>query len=157
MDYDSLIEQYLAGPRQLRAALAGVNPEQLDIRPIPGKWSIKEVVCHIADYEPVYADRMKRVIAEDQPMLLAGSPDAFVARLAYNRREVDEELALIEIVRSQMARILRSLPSQDFQRTGNHSVRGPVALESLLQQITDHIPHHLAFLDEKKRAMGMKD
>ena len=154
--HHSLIDQYLAGPRQLRAALAGVNTEQLEARPIPGKWSIKEVVCHIADYEPVYVDRMKRVIAEDQPMLLAGSPDAFVARLAYDQRDVDEELALIEIVRSQMARILRSLPSQDFQRTGNHSVRGPVDLGTLLQQITDHIPHHLAFLDEKKRAMGMK-
>ncbi len=151
----SLIDQYLAGPGQLRSALAGLNPEQLDAHPIPGKWSIKEVVCHIADYEPVYADRMKRVIAEDKPMLLAGSPDAFVARLAYDQRNVDEELSLIEIVRSQMARILRSLQPEDLQRTGNHSVRGPVALESLLQQITDHIPHHLAFVEEKKRAMGV--
>lgn len=153
MNEASLIDQYVAGPGQLRAALMGLNAEQLNARPVPGKWSIKEVVCHIADYEPVYADRMKRVIAEDQPMLLAGSPDAFVARLAYDQRDVDEELALIEVVRSQMARILRSLPPEDFQRTGNHSVRGPVALVSLLQQITDHIPHHLAFVEEKKTAM----
>jgi uncharacterized damage-inducible protein DinB len=153
--HHALIEQYLAGPGQLRAALTGLDAKQLDARPIPGKWSIKEVICHIADYEPVYADRMKRVIAEDQPTLLAGSPDAFVARLAYDQRDVDEELALIEIVRKQMARILRSLPPEGFQRTGIHSVRGPVALESLLQQITDHIPHHLAFVEDKKKAMGV--
>ena len=67
---------------------------------------------------------------------------------------MDEELALIEIVRSQMVRILRSLNPEDFQRTGIHSVRGPVALESLLQQITDHIPHHLAFVEDKKKALG---
>jgi hypothetical protein len=54
-----------------------------------------------------------------------------------------------------MARILRSLPPEGFQRTGIHSVRGPVALESLLQQITDHIPHHLAFVEDKKKAMGV--
>lgn len=155
MDPKVQIDQYLAGPRQLRDALAGLTAEQLDAHPVPGKWSIKEVVCHVADYEPVYADRMKRVIAEDQPTLLAGSPDAFVERLAYDQRDVQEELALIEVVRSQMARILRSLKPEDFQRTGIHSVRGPVALEKLLQQITDHIPHHLALVEEKKRAMAV--
>ncbi len=155
MDHHALIDQYLAGPRKLRDALAGLTAEQRNAHPVPGKWSIKEVVCHIADYEPVSADRMKRVIAEDQPTLLAGSPDAFVARLAYDQRDLDEELALIELVRSQMARILRALKPDDFQRTGIHSVRGPVALERLLQQITDHIPHHLAFVEEKKRAMGV--
>ncbi len=46
--------------------MAGVSREQLDAHPVPGKWSICEVVCHIADYEPVYADRMKRVIAENE-------------------------------------------------------------------------------------------
>ncbi len=153
MDYILLIDQYLAGPRQLRNAIAGLTSDQLNAHPVPGKWSIKEVVCHIADYEPVYADRMKRVIAEDQPTLLAGSPDDFVARLAYDQRDVHEELALIEVVRSQMARILRALPPDDFKRTGVHSVRGPVALEKLLQQITAHIPHHLAIVEEKKKAM----
>lgn len=156
MDTNSLIGRYLAGPQQLRDALAGLNAEQFDAHPIPGKWSIKEVVCHIADYEPVYADRMKRVIAEDQPTLLAGSPGAFVERLAYEQRELSEELSLIEVVRSQMARILRSLKPADFRRTGVHSVRGPVALEKLLQQITDHIPHHLALVEEKKQAISGK-
>jgi uncharacterized damage-inducible protein DinB len=151
----TLINQYLEGPRQLREAVAGLNAEQLDAHPIPGKWSIKEVVCHLADFEPIYADRMKRVIAEDQPTLLSGDPDAFAARLAYDRRTVEEELALIEVVRSQMARILRTLTPEDLQRTGIHSVRGPVALEKLLQQITEHIPHHLTFVEEKKRAMAV--
>src|SRR5665213_678864 len=58
----------------------------------PGKWSTLEVICHIADFEPVYADRMKRVIAEDYPLLLAGDPDIFQARLAYSNRDAEEEL-----------------------------------------------------------------
>ncbi len=154
MDYTQLIDDYLAGPQKLRAAVAGMTAEQLDARPFPGKWSSKQVICHIADFEPVYVDRMKRVIAEDQPTLLAGSPDEFVARLAYDQRDLDEEFALIEVVRSQMARILRSLSPEDFQRTGIHSVRGPVALENLLNQITDHIPHHVKFIDEKRAALA---
>jgi len=55
MNHAQLIDEYLAGPKKLRAAVAGMTAEQLNAHPIPGKWSIKEVVCHIADYEPVYA------------------------------------------------------------------------------------------------------
>ena len=66
----SVIETYLAGPRDLRAAIDGLSREQLISRPIPGKWSILEVVCHLADFDPILADRMKRIIAEDQPKLV---------------------------------------------------------------------------------------
>ena len=92
MEYDRLINNYLAGPQMLRQAVAGMAQEQLDARPVPGKWSTREVVCHIADYEPVYADRMKRVIAENEPVICGGNPDALAARLAYGSRDVDELL-----------------------------------------------------------------
>jgi hypothetical protein len=69
MKYDPLIEQVLAGPALLRGAIAGTNSEQLLAKPIAGKWSTLEVVCHIADYEPINADRMKRVIALEEPEL----------------------------------------------------------------------------------------
>ena len=97
MDHYALIDQYLAGPDLLRRAIAGMTKGQLLARPIPGKWSTQEVVCHLADYEPIYADRMKRVIALKEPELLKGDPGLFAARLAYDQRDVQEELALIEI------------------------------------------------------------
>src|SRR5919202_1308124 len=121
MSHDALIEQYLAGAGLLRRAVAGMTREQLLARPIPGRWSTQEVVCHLADYEPIYADRMKRVIALKEPELLKGDPGLFAARLAYDERDVEEELALIDITRKQMARILRSLKPEDFQRKGGHS------------------------------------
>jgi hypothetical protein len=154
MNLDALIEQYLAGPGLLRRAVAGMTREQLLARPIPGKWSTQEVVCHIADYEPIYADRMKRVIALKEPELLKGDPGLFAARLAYDRRDVDEELALIELTRKQMARILRALKPEDFQRQGGHSRDGVLTLEALLQRITAHIPHHAGFIEEKRRALA---
>jgi len=86
MEYDGLINDYLAGPQALRQALAGMTPLELDARPIPGKWSTREVVCHIADYEPVYADRMKRVITENEPAICGGNPDAMAARLSCPRQ-----------------------------------------------------------------------
>src|SRR6516162_11541331 len=105
MTHSELIEQYRSGPAKLRAAIAGMSPEQIAAHPVAGKWSTLEVLCHIADFEPVYADRMKRVLAENSPLLLPGDPDLFQARLAYSQRDAAEELAVIESVRAQMARI----------------------------------------------------
>jgi uncharacterized damage-inducible protein DinB len=83
MSHAQLIAEYLAGPQKLRAAVTGMNAEQMDATPTPGKWSTRQVICHIADFEPVYVDRMKRVIAENEPRLMSGDPDLFAARLAY--------------------------------------------------------------------------
>ncbi len=91
MSLDELIFEYMAGPELLRQVVAGMSEEELDAKPIPGTWSTRQVVWHIADFEPVYADRMKRVIAEDEPTFFGGDPDVFAARLAYDQRVVDEE------------------------------------------------------------------
>ena len=148
-----LIDDYLAGPGKLREAIAGMTDEQINAAPIPGKWSTRQIICHIADFEPVYADRMKRVIAEETPTLFGGDPDLFAARLAYDQRNIAEELHLIEIVRKHVASILKTLKPEDFQRTGNHSQRGPLALETLLTNVTNHIPHHIKFIEEKRAAL----
>jgi hypothetical protein len=154
MNHNALIEKYLAGPGLLRRAVAGMTSDQLLARPITGKWSTQEVVCHLADYEPIYADRMKRVIALKEPELLKGDPGLFAARLAYEHRDMEEELAIIELARKQMGRILRALKPEDFQRQGGHSRDGVLTLEVLLQRITAHIPHHVRFIEEKRRALA---
>jgi len=137
----------------LRTVIANLPAEKLDAAPIAGKWSSRQVVCHIADFELVYADRMKRVIAEQEPTFFGGDPDEFAAGLAYHSRCIDEELSLIEAVRKQMTRILRLLDRNDFDRVGHHSEDGPVSLVTLLQGITQHLPHHLELIQEKLAAL----
>ena len=154
MNHDTLIEEYLAGPGLLRRAVAGMTTGQLLARPIPGKWSTQEVICHLADYEPIYADRMKRVIALKEPELLPGDPGLFAARLAYDHRYVEDELAFVGLTRKQMARILRALKPEDFQRFGRHSRDGALTLEDLLQRVTAHLPHHVRFIEQKRRALA---
>jgi hypothetical protein len=150
-----LIDAYLAGPQTLRQAIAGMSPEQLRTRPVPGKWSTLEVVCHIADFEPVLADRMKRVIAEERPTLIGADEKLYAARLAYHDRDPQEELEIIERTRRQLARILRTLPQEALGRVGVHNERGPRTLEQLLTQATAHIPHHVPFIHEKRKALGL--
>ena len=154
MEIPSLIDDYATGPQKLRDALTEMTPEEIDAAPVPGKWSTRQVVCHLADFEPVYADRMKHVIAEDQPTFAGGFHQQFAEHLADDQRDIEEELTMIEVTRSQMARILRTLPPEAFERTGIHSVDGPMSLRSLLERITNHIPHHVEFIEEKRRAMA---
>ena len=152
--YDAaLIDEYLAGPQKLCDAIDGMTDDQIDASPISGKWSTRLVICHIADFEPVYGDRMKHVIAEDRPTFAGGFYQQFVEHLAYDKRDIDEELRLIDVVRSKMARILRTLPAEAFGRTGNHSIEGSMTLRSLLDRITKHIPHHIVFIEEKRAAL----
>ncbi len=150
----ALFDDYLAGPQLLRQAVAGMSREQLLARPVPGKWSTLEVICHLADFEIVGADRIKRVIAENEPTLFGGDQNLFAARLAYNERDAEEELLLIETIRKQVARILSTLKPEDFQRRGIHSEAGPLTLEGFVQRSTGHIPHHVRFIEEKKKAMA---
>jgi uncharacterized damage-inducible protein DinB len=155
MSIAQLIDQYAAGPAQLRQAVAGMSREQILARPIAGKWSTLEVVAHLADFEPVYVDRMKRIIAQHEPPLMSGDPDLFASKLAYHERDLQEELALIEACRVHMARILRTLPAEAFERRGIHNENGPMTLEKVLSNIANHVPHHLPFLLEKRRALGV--
>jgi uncharacterized damage-inducible protein DinB len=150
-----LIESYLAGVDTLRKAVAGMNDDALRARPVPGKWSTQEVVCHLADFEPILADRMKRVIAEDSPTLVGADEKRFAAALAYEVRDVTEELGVIDQTRRQLARILRTLAPAALARVGIHNERGPRTLEQLLTTAINHIPHHVTFIQEKRRALGL--
>ena len=132
-----------------------MSREQTLARPVAGKWSTLEVVCHLADFEIVYADRLKRVIAENQPTMFGGDPDTFAARLAYDSRNLEEELKLIEACRNQVTRILRTLNNEDYLRVGKHSEAGPLTLLELLNRVTGHVTHHVKFIYEKRKALGI--
>ena len=78
---DALLDAYLAGSEHLRAVVVGMKPESLIARPIAGKWSVLEVVCHLADTDANIAHRLKRVLAEDCPEFERVQPDRMLAAL----------------------------------------------------------------------------
>jgi uncharacterized damage-inducible protein DinB len=155
METEQLLREYMAGPERLRVAVGSLNQTQAKERPIAGKWSTLEVVCHLADFEPIYADRLKRVLAMDEPKLLSADENRFAQRLAYHDRDLIEELHLIEVTRRQMARILQSLAPADWQRVGHHDERGPLTAARLVQYAVNHINHHAPFIEAKRAALGL--
>ena len=150
-----LIDAYLASLPRLRRAVADLSPEQLQARPVPGKWSTLEVVCHLVDSEQAWCHRMKRVIAEERPLLIGYDQSRFTAALDYHQCDLEEALTLLEGMRRQMARTLRAVPEAAWSRTGVHSENGLMTLEEMLRDEAEHVPHHLKHILEKRRAMGL--
>ena len=126
--HSDLIDAYLASLPRLRRAVADLSPEQLRARPVPGKWSTLEVVCHLVDSEQAWCHRMKRVLAEDRPLLIGYDESRFTRSLPYHDANLDDELTLLEAMRRQMAGILRAQPEAAWSRTGVHSERGLITL-----------------------------
>ena len=155
MDYPALLDAYLAGPKQFRSAVAGLSREQLILRPVAGRWSVLEVVCHLADTDANIVHRIKRVLSEERPVFDRVQPDLMLSALAYHDRDVEEELGLFELGRRQIARILRSGPSEAWARVGILGDRGVRIVSQMVTGAVEHLAHHLKFVDEKRKALGL--
>src|SRR5260370_38420872 len=109
-----LLEGYVACGARLRHAVAGLSPEELTARPGPGDWSILELVIHLTDSDYIAIDRMKRMVTEDDPLLLYADETAYVRRLASHQQSLEDALTLFEVGRRQFARGLPALPDTRF-------------------------------------------
>ena len=148
-----LISAYEKGVEELRLAVAGITVEQLRSRPVAGKWSTLEVVCHIADCEQFFADRMKRTLAMARPLLIGADGFRYPEPLHYQEHDLEQELDLVGATRRQTAHTLRLVAPDAWQRPAVHSETALVTLRQLLLHAINHLSHHLRFVAEKREAM----
>lgn len=149
-----IINAYAAGGPKLKQALAGLTDEDLRAIPVEGKWSIQQLAIHLADAELAFADRFKRLIATDNPTLLAWDHDSYLAKLFYDAQNANDAAEEVELCRRQMTRVLRKLPPEAFDRSGTHNQRGRQTLCEVVALATTHLDHHLHFLYEKREKLG---
>lgn len=150
----SVLDRYALGPAIFAYALDGLTDEQAKARPGPGNWSVAELAAHLTDADLVISDRMKRVIAEDDPLLTAFDESAWTQRLFTNDAPLAESLALFQSNRRWTERTLRRLSQADFARAGRHNEAGRVTLAELLVGAANHLDHHLRFLYAKRANLG---
>ena len=148
------IAHYATGGERLSQAIRGLTAADMAVPTEPGTWSIGHLVIHVADAELALADRMKRVIATDNPPLLAWDENRFMAALHYDAQSVEDAAALVELTRRQMARVLRKLPAPVFDRAGTHSESGRQTLADLVATADRHLDHHLSFVADKRERLG---
>ena len=155
----AVLERYRRGPELLAVVLTGVFGDEEDFG-LPGKWTIRQIVAHLADAELVGAHRFRQVIAEDNPTLIAFDQDAWVRNLDYAHRKPKQSLETFRRIRAENHELLKSLPPAAFDRAGNHSQNGRMTLAQLLEGYAQHAESHARQLqetrDEYKRAKGRK-
>ncbi len=153
-----LIDAYAKGADDLSMAIRGLTREDMAGRPAPeakvGLWSIQEVAVHVADAEGVMVDRMKRIIAEENPTLLAFDETKWAAALRYNEQSAGDAAAILELTRRQMVKVLRALPEAAFARAGTHSEAGRLTLADVLKKAQYHRAHLVKFILAKRSHMG---
>jgi hypothetical protein len=158
-EYSDLIEHYAHGGEKLSMAIRGLTREDMlqppqGDDPKLGKWSIQQVVIHIMDSDLIAADRMKRVIAEDNPTLIGYDENRFAKHLFMEEQSAEDAVQIVSLNRQNFAHVLRKLPDSAFSRAGQHNERGRVTLLDLLKTYTQHLDHHLGFIHAKRAAMG---
>ena len=159
-DLPALLERFRRGPEVLAMVLTGVFGEEEDFIAAPGKWSIRQMIAHLADSELVGAHRMRQVIAEDNPTLIAYDQDAWTRNLDYLRRKPKQSLETFRRIRAENHELLKALPESAFERTGNHSENGPMTLRGLLEGYAQHAESHARRMaeirEEYKKVKGKK-
>ena len=137
----SLIRKYRDGYQIVQEALAGATPGELDAKPAPGKWSAREIVHHLADSEMTAAIRLRRLIAEENPVITGYDQDEFARRLFYDR-PIDSSLQALRFARETTADLLDRLQPADWMRAGTHSEHGPYGVEQWLKIYSGHAHNH---------------
>lgn len=154
MAHAQTVERFIAQAGVLHELVRGLSPSDLDAAPVPGRWSLRTLVIHVMDSDAFAIGRMKRIIAEDNPLLIAYDENAFAARLFYPDLDLGLVCELYRAGRLHMGEILRRLTEEAFARTGVHNENGKMTLAGVVEGYVRHVEHHLVFAREKLRALG---
>jgi hypothetical protein len=137
----------------VRAAVAGL-PEDVRRQPeAPGKWSIHEVVQHLADSELVTAFRLRMILAHDTPPIPGYDQDRWASRLRYRDVPLENALDQLDALRRANLHLLDSLTEAEWERFGIHSERGPESVRHLTRLIAAHDLLHLRQITRIQQAV----
>ncbi|HET7702316.1 MAG TPA: DinB family protein [Candidatus Limnocylindrales bacterium] len=139
---DALIERYRTGTAAVEDALAGITEEELDRQPAdPDQWTARAVAHHLADSEAMAYIRLRRLIAEDDPLIAGYDEPEWARRLHYDR-PIASSLAVLAAVRAASLELLERLTDAEWERTGTHSESGAYGVDQWLRIYAAHSHEH---------------
>ena len=148
----ALVARYRDGHRAVVEALTGITDAELDARPAPGEWSAREVVHHLADSEMTSAIRLRKLLAEDDAVIVGYDEPTFARRLYYDR-PIEASLEALAAARRTTAEILDRLAQDEWGRVGTHTESGPYGVDDWLRIYADHAHDHAAQIVEARASV----
>ncbi len=147
------LERFATGFAAVADALDSAGDEDLDRRGPAGAWSAREVAHHLADSEAMAYVRLRRLIAEDEPVL-AGYDEPEWARRLHYERPIETSLEVLQAVRGASQQLLMTLTAEEWERRGTHSDSGAYSVDDWLEIYAEHSHEHA---DQIRRARRGED
>jgi uncharacterized damage-inducible protein DinB len=157
---ESEMKQYLEAaeksPKQVAAAVLGLPAKVLSYKPAPDRWSVLEILGHLADIEIVYAYRLRQMLADKKPVIAPMDQDDWARNLGYLETPPAELVALYGLNRHANLRLLQHLKPADLGKSAYHpETKQDVTVAQLIERMGTHGASHLAQIERlKKEAKG---
>ena len=144
-DKERLLSNLKSLPNELDDLLKDLDEETLRWRPIPNKWSVKEIMCHLRDMELLaYLARYRKMLSEDNPQLPNVDQDKIAIESDYINQDASTALEEFKRLRQETIRTLEAAPVDAWSRGGTHEANGPMTVETLVvRQIKGNDMNHL--------------
>ena len=142
-----------AAPQKLASLLKGVSTAKARKRPAPAKWSIAEIVAHLADTELVGGYRIRTILGAPGAPIQGFDQDAWAAALRYGKRDPRKSFDQYRALREANLSLLKSLTPEQWKQHGVHSERGNESVETIVRMFAGHDLNHLAQIE---RILGVK-
>lgn len=139
---DAIKVQRATAPK-LKKAIQGLTPTQLKWRPEPAKWSIAEIIAHLADAEVVASWRMRSVIGENGITIQPFDQDAWAAVFEYQKRDAKLSLETFRVLRENNLAMLKEIPKGTWDNYGMHLERGKESIAHLTRMFAGHDTNHV--------------
>ncbi|HEV3036247.1 MAG TPA: DinB family protein [Candidatus Angelobacter sp.] len=130
-------------PKKLAALIKGVDKKRLSKRPAPGKWSIAEIMAHLADSEIVAGWRLRQILTKDGAPIHGYDQNAWAATFNYRRQDTRKSLEIFRTLREYNLAMLKSVPEALFENHGMHQERGRESARHVLRLFAGHDVNHL--------------
>ncbi|MGA2714072.1 MAG: DinB family protein [Bryobacteraceae bacterium] len=143
------LEVIRSTPGRLEESVKGPTSETLNRVPAPGKWSIRHILCHLADSEVVFAFRLRQALAEDYHVIQPFDQDRWAA--TYAHYEAHAALAVFSAVRLWNLALIAGLGPEAFAKKLNHPERGDTTLQVVVETMAGHDLNHLRQIDALRR------
>ena len=136
-----------AGPDLLETLIAGLTDAEADLRPDPDRFTIREVVAHLADWDPIFLGRMKRICDEDRPTLISLDEGQLAIDHEYHKTVPQLELKRFREGRQTLLAFLREREASEWRRLGDHFI-GELTLEAIAFLPAIHDGYHLKQIND---------
>lgn len=145
-----------ATPKKLGRLIARASAAKLRKKPAPGKWSVAEIITHLADCEIVTAWRVRQILAAPGAPIQAFDQDSWAVALHYDKRDARESLAQFRANREANLALLKSLTPEQWKQHGMHAERGAETIEHIVGMMAGHDLNHLGQVERLVAAKRAK-